>query len=121
MGKKKKTDLSKLHRNTRRARMLREQMIEQLGGRCVGLKPGPDGKSLVPCGEDDPDKLEFDHKDVITWVARKKNYLARINQYRREIEQGLIQLLCEDCNRQKQRQGEEWRRELIDHERQGPF
>ena len=67
------------------AQRKRAELIDLLGGKC----------SL--CGEQH--SLEFHHKPgTRTWVARKKSRWMRMVLYRRDIEAGLITLLCRDCH-----------------------
>lgn len=72
-------------------------MIKDLGGRCVC------------CHESDYEKLEFDHidPDTRTWDTMAKSSMYRITLYRREIEAGLIQLLCKTCNTSKNKKDSE--------------
>lgn len=87
-----KTDLFERTQHARRIasyRRRRTALIEKLGGACVD------------CGDDDHAKLEFDHKTVRTWVARKVSRWQRIANYWREAERGEIELRCSDCNKRK--------------------
>lgn len=88
----------RLHPVTRSARRLRNRLIALLGGRCAA------------CGEEDRDKLEFDHVEGIGWVARERSYYARLKEYEREISRGWIQLLCGDCNKGKRMRDADRRR-----------
>lgn len=75
------------HRNTIRAKKLRGELIERLGGKC----------DLCPCTEES--ELQFDHKNGTDWVLNKLSYLQRMNLYVREAAQEKLRLLCGVCNR----------------------
>jgi len=60
------------HRNTIRAKAIKAELIERLGGKC----------ELCPSRDD----LQFDHRDGSDWVLNKLSYLARMNLYKREVE-----------------------------------
>jgi 5-methylcytosine-specific restriction endonuclease McrA len=64
-------------------------LITKLGGKCN------------ECPETDFDKLEFDHIEPRTWVAKAFSSSARIARYKREAKRGKIQLLCGRCNKAK--------------------
>jgi len=67
-------------------RIGRLRLIIQAGGRCVD------------CGCDEPDRLQFDHIKVRTWVARSTSRWVRLARYRRELEAGEVVLRCSECN-----------------------
>lgn len=67
----------------------REKLMEEMGGKCVG------------CGR--MNLLEFDHIFGITWVAASVSSHQRLIRYRKEWEDGLLQLLCGPCNKIKGR------------------
>lgn len=68
-------------------RAKRAELIEQLGGKCV------------KCGA--TDDLHFHHTSPRTWIASKLNRWARLAAYKRDIEAGVIELLCGPCNRRE--------------------
>lgn len=76
-------------RHTRYARKLRDWLIEQLGGVCV------------QCGS--TDDLQFDHIDpqTRTWSCHGTGFKLSMLRYRRDYLNGLLQLLCGACNKQK--------------------
>jgi len=85
------------HRNTIRAKAIKAELIERLGGKC----------ELCPSSDD----LQFDHRDGSDWVLNKLSYLARMNLYKREVEENKIRLLCGTCNRAVRVPGEKgWQR-----------
>jgi hypothetical protein len=61
-------------------------LIEKLGGKCE------------LCPEDDPAKLEFDHKNGRDYDVSKLSSTARLARYAREAEKGEGRLLCGPCN-----------------------
>jgi 5-methylcytosine-specific restriction endonuclease McrA len=62
-------------------------LIEQMGGCCSN----PECRSLL--------NLEFHHKTVRTWVARKVSRWQRMANYVREWKAGELELLCTKCNK----------------------
>jgi hypothetical protein len=75
-----------MSRQAQWAHRKRAELIKLLGGRCA------------ECGE--RHALEFHHRPgTRTWVARKKSRWMRIILYQRDIEAGLISLLCHDCHK----------------------
>lgn len=64
----------------------RTELLMSLGGLCAG------------CGEKDYDKLQFDHIYGRKWEIRSRCSTVRLSAYTREIEEGLIQVLCVSCN-----------------------
>lgn len=68
---------------------IKQRLIKRLGGKCVDCKS--------------PFDLEFDHKYGATWQRRKMWSGARLKKYEEEIEQGLIELRCSDCNKRRGR------------------
>ena len=83
------------HRNTVRAKKIRAELVEKMGGVCV------------KCGA--VDNLQFDHIDGARWRHNELSYLARMNRYKREHELGLLRLLCGDCNRAERKQDDRGR------------
>ena len=81
-------------------RKARLKLIAQLGGRCVGIRP--EGHQ---CDVTDPDKLEIEHKTPLTPEQsdhrEKVGANKRIIMYRKEAEEGLVQLMCRSCNMRK--------------------
>lgn len=79
----------KAKRERRKAgyRRQRIKLIVFLGGKCR------------QCGEDNPDKLEFNHLKERTWIANKTARWVRIARYWREAREGVIELLCGECNK----------------------
>jgi hypothetical protein len=73
-------------RQTEYAKKLKAELVKSMGGICA------------LCGENNPEKLEFDHKDGRDYEANKLSYSARLARYKREFEAGLLRLLCSDCN-----------------------
>ena len=70
------------------ARSERERLIRLLGGRCVR------------CERDDI-PMHFDHIHGVTYKLASLSQHMRIVRLRREVAAGLIQLLCEICNKKK--------------------
>ncbi len=66
------------------ARILRDELIVQMGGECV----------LCHSDED----LSFDHPHGRTWDLRSKNQLQRMRLYLRDFAAGNLRLLCGSCN-----------------------
>lgn len=80
--------LTKERRNAEyRAR--RDALLDRLGPVCV------------LCGCVQRNQLEFDHIDqsTRTWNVRHTNMLQRIRMYERDVDQGLIRVLCGPCNK----------------------
>lgn len=75
-----------MNRHTIAAKKMRAELLEKLGKWCV------------LCGEDDEEKLQFDHKFGRDYVPNKLSYRHRMTVYKREEAKGLIRVLCEDCN-----------------------
>src|SRR5947209_2351671 len=73
--------------NVRRYRRGRQELIDQLGGKCAD------------CGA--TEDLEFDHPSGRTWEARKTSRWQRLALYRREAKDGKIELRCKDCNKRR--------------------
>jgi 5-methylcytosine-specific restriction endonuclease McrA len=69
------------------AKRKRAELIEKLGGCCVH------------CGS--TRRLEFDHLEPRTWIARNLSQWGRMTRYIREAAEGKIQLLCRRCNYRK--------------------
>jgi hypothetical protein len=74
-------------RQTEYARKLREELLAQLGRRCV------------LCGENNADLLEFDHVNGRDYHPRELSYSHRMIRYRHEAAQGELRVLCGPCNR----------------------
>lgn len=75
-----------LSRQALYVRKIRAELIAQLGAKCE------------LCTVDDPDVLEFDHIHGRDYVVNQLSSSARMARYKREAEQGLLRLLCADCN-----------------------
>lgn len=75
-----------MNRHTLAAKKMRAALLEKLGAFCV------------LCGEDDPDQLQFDHKNGRDYVLNKLSYKHRMTIYTREAEKNLLRVLCVDCN-----------------------
>lgn len=73
----------------RRSKEIRAALVEKLGGCCV------------ECGSDR--RLEFDHIYGTTVQLDRLSGYDRILLYRKEAEQGLLQLLCKKCNQKRGR------------------
>lgn len=70
-----------------RAKALRDELIERLGGRC--------GTS----GCDAPkSELAFHHRFGRSWDPSRCNAMHRMRLYLRDAEAGLLSLLCRVCN-----------------------
>jgi len=69
----------------RRAHVIRNELLLLLGGECEG------------CGT--TENLEFNHLVERTWIAKKLTRYRRMLRYRKEAKLGLINLLCEKCNK----------------------
>lgn len=67
----------------------RRELIEELGGKCAH------------CGEEEYEKLEFDHINGKDWCARGKSTDQRMCRYVKEAKLGLLQVLCKTCNDKK--------------------
>jgi hypothetical protein len=65
----------------------RLRLIEQLGGMCVHCHS--------------TEKLEIDHKDGRDWIVSDYDPSARVCRYRKEVKEGLLQVLCKVCNKLK--------------------
>lgn len=63
----------------------RAALLEQLGGKCA------------LCGS--TEDLTFDHIKGRDYVLSSMNQASRIRTYKKEAEQGLLRVLCWDCNR----------------------
>lgn len=63
---------------------IRIQLFTELGWECA------------ECGE--TSCLQIDHPFGRDWTPRRTNIYNRWLRYRREHEQGLVRLLCRDCN-----------------------
>ena len=81
------TEYPSVHRSVAYAKKIRARLIAQLGGKCFR------------CGQEDPDKLEFDHIFGRDYDPRTLSYSARLKRYERESELGLLRLACGDCNK----------------------
>lgn len=57
------------------------------------------GAMCVLCGEDDLDELQFDHPFGRDYQPRDLSRWVRICRLEHEAKQGLIRVLCEDCNK----------------------
>lgn len=68
-----------------RAYAIRRELIKTLGGECA------------ECGS--KRKLEINHIFERTWKANRFNMYQRMLKYRKEAELGIVNLLCESCNK----------------------
>lgn len=73
------------------ARRARYALIYELGGKCV----------VPECGEEEYEKLTFDHIDGKDWETTGLSTDQRMTIYRREHKLGLIQVMCQSCNAKK--------------------
>jgi hypothetical protein len=62
----------------------RKLLIIKLGGMCIS------------CGS--RHNLEFHHPNGKSWRSRQYGPMTRLKIYEREIEEGLIELLCDTCH-----------------------
>ena len=76
---------SSTQRAARRYHRGRAKLVEELGGKCNRCQA--------------TEGLEFHHKVIRTWVARKTSRWVRLARYRREAAEGKIELLCGPCNK----------------------
>lgn len=67
------------------ANKIQSALHDELGGQCA------------LCGE--THDLEFNHIYKRDWKPSKLNRYRRMLRYRREAKEGLISLLCSDCNK----------------------
>lgn len=72
----------------RRARAIRDWLIERMGGKCQN------------CPE--TIALEFHHPWGRVWTPRKVTIYNRMLRYRREYLQGNLILLCDECHKHYQ-------------------
>lgn len=79
-----------MSRQAQWAKTARIQLIIQLGATCQ------------ECGCTRIRKLEIDHIHGRTYNLSKLGSHNRITIYRKEAQQGLIQVLCRKCNARKQ-------------------
>jgi hypothetical protein len=63
---------------------IREQLHSELGGECSECRSTT--------------QLEIDHPWGRDWVPRQVSSYQRWLRYRREHQQGLVRLLCKECN-----------------------
>lgn len=75
-----------MNRNTIAAKQIRADLLQKLGAWCVD------------CGEDEVDKLQFDHINGRNYLPHKLSYRQRMTNYRREAERGELAVVCADCN-----------------------
>ncbi len=75
------------------ANRAKAKLIAELGGKCVMC--------------DGVENLEIDHKYRRSWSIRGTEFSWRISKYRQEAKLGLVQLLCEQCNKFKGRPTED--------------
>lgn len=71
-------------RRAARANLLKQQLIEFLGGRCE------------QCGE--THDLQINHIYVRDWEPRKVTHYRRVLRYWKEARRHEVNLLCEQCN-----------------------
>lgn len=76
--------LSKREQRRRNYHKARKQLIKELGGKCVC------------CGT--KNRLEFHHKEPRDWDPHKTSRWVRLARYRREAEEGKVELRCRHCN-----------------------
>ena len=65
--------------------LLRLELIKRLGGKCQH------------CGA--TENLEVNHIYHKEWSPKRVNSAKRLRLYLKEAEEGLVNLLCEDCNK----------------------
>lgn len=70
---------------SQRANLLKAELIKRLGGKCV------------QCGSET--MLEINHIYGRTWQPRKLTHYRRVLRYRKEAAEGLLNVLCEECNK----------------------
>ena len=75
-----------LNRHTQAAHRRKQELFDLLGRECV------------LCGEDREERLEFDHKFGRDYDPRKLSFRHRMNRYLKEAKDGLLRVLCRDCN-----------------------
>ncbi len=75
-----------------RANALRAQLIHDLGGACA------------ECGS--TSDLEINHIYGRSWTPRKLTHYRRVLRYVREAREGLINVLCSECNKRYRPQAE---------------
>lgn len=70
------------------ARRRRYALIYELGGKCANPE----------CGEEEYEKLEFDHIHGKDWEATGLSTDQRMCRYIKEAKLGLLQVMCHVCN-----------------------
>jgi len=63
------------------------KLVIELGGQCVN------------CGS--TENLEIDHKKPRQWRLEAVEMGRRVSRYVREAREGLVQVLCSECNKLK--------------------
>ena len=86
-------DCAGLHRNTLRARELRDMLMAQMGGCCS------------KCGS--VEELEFDHIHGRSYELSKLFYLQRMNRYVAEWSRKELRILCAQCNKAERKTDDE--------------
>lgn len=79
--------MAKPGHHDRLAKKLKRELIRSLGGKCAHCSTKED--------------LAFDHIIGRNWDVSLYSKLDRLRRYRREAQNGLIQLLCRQCNARK--------------------
>jgi 5-methylcytosine-specific restriction endonuclease McrA len=72
-------------RQLRRYRRMREELLAELGGKCM------------VCASEK--KLEFDHPKGRDYRVEKLSPWMRIKRYRADLEAGNLRILCSKCNK----------------------
>ncbi len=73
------------------AKRTRYRLIYSLGGKCANPE----------CGEEEYEKLEFDHIHGKNWEATGLSTDQRMCRYVKEAKLNLLQVLCHVCNAKK--------------------
>lgn len=66
------------------AHRVKTRLIESLGGECWACGARVD--------------LEIDHPNGRDWSVRRAGLTWRVSKYQREAKEGLVRVLCRECN-----------------------